>query len=77
MNYEPKVIPPEERPGFRSMAKETWLHTDDVHRQRFVVQRGTTGFQIIDTFNDANTVHKDNIATAAEAHEYLRKTKTR
>jgi len=71
-----KMIPPEDRPDFRSMAKATWRDVNGKENQRYVIQPMHTGpgFKIIDTDNNANSPVREHLETMESAQEFLRGT---
>jgi len=74
-----KMIPREDRPDFRSMAKATWLDLNNVHRTRYVIQpmKSGVGFAVINTYNDSNSPVRENFEAAEGAQEFLRITPAR
>jgi hypothetical protein len=67
-----------ERPGFKSMADQTWRDMSNNEVQRFVVRSNRSeGYQIIDTYNGADGVVMSGFRTENSAHEYLRTNRQR
>jgi hypothetical protein len=69
-----KMIPREDRPDFRSMAKATWRDVNGKEHQRYVIQpmQPGLGFKVIDTYNDANFPVRQYLETIEDAQEFLR-----
>ena len=68
-------IPPEDRQDFRSYTRATWRDTDGRENKRYharPMQDGSGGFEIVDTYNNANVVVQSNFKTAQSAEEWMR-----
>ena len=72
----PGRIPLEDRPDFRSYAKATWRDLNNRVHQRYSIQAmkdGSGGYEIIDTFNDANAVVSAHFVSVQAATEWMNK----
>jgi hypothetical protein len=70
----PGRIPPEDRADFRSYTKATWRDLDNREHQRYRVQAmkdGSGGYEIIDTFNNANAAVSSHFVSAQAAQEWM------
>jgi hypothetical protein len=73
MNQILNLMRPEDRADFRSLAKAVWQDTDDKAHQQYSIQpmKSGVGFEIIDTYHNANFPVREDFATIEDAEKFL------
>jgi hypothetical protein len=71
-----EIIPPEDRPNFRSMAKASWRDVNGKEHQQYMIRpmKSGVGFEVVDTDNFTSVPVCDNFKTPEDAREFLRTT---